>query len=172
MFSLFFGFLIFIYFIQTRRCTLNLTAMKKIISSLTLLFFVVKSFSQQPSKQVFSKSELLQKSKTQKTTAWVLLGTGFGIALVGGIVHASSGNESNQEQDDGYDFGFDFDFTGPLIAAGGGIVALSSIPFFISSSKNAKKAATISISSRRIPLPQQNNIVLTSQPTVSLRIRF
>jgi len=136
--------------------------MKKIIFSLTLFLFIVKSFSQTQTSPAFSKDYYLQKSKSQKTTAWILLGTGLGIAAAGGIVQLIHENQRNG--------GFDFDFTGAFIAIGGGVVALSSTPFFISSSKNKKKAASIAISNQNVFLPQQNSFALKTQPTITLKI--
>jgi hypothetical protein len=104
----------------------------------------------------------LQKSKSQKKTAWILLGTGLGIAAVGGIVQIIA--------EDGRNGGWGFDFTGTYIAMGGGVVALASIPFFISSSNNRKKAASVAIGNQNIHLPRANGFSLTAQPTVTLNI--
>ena len=136
--------------------------MKKIILCLTTLLFIVKSFSQTQSSLALSKDSYLQKSKRQKTTGWILLGTGLGIAATGGIIQGMHEGKSNG--------GFDFDFTGAYIAIGGGVVSLLSIPFFISSSINKRKAASITISNQNIFLPQQNSFSLTTQPTIILKI--
>jgi hypothetical protein len=68
--------------------------------------------------------------------------------------------------------GFNLDFTGTWIAMGGGIVALSGIPFFISSSKNKKKAASITISNQSIILPRQNSFASITQANLTLKIRL
>jgi hypothetical protein len=138
--------------------------MKKIILCLTILLFIVKSFSQAQTSLAFSKDSYLQKSKGQKTTGWIILGTGLGIAATGGIVQLM-----HEDKSDG---GFDFDFTGAFIAIGGGVVSLLSIPFFISSSINKRKAASITISNQNIFLPQQNSCALKTQPTIILKIRL
>lgn len=138
--------------------------MKKIILCLTILLFIVKSFSQTQTSLALSKDYYLQKSKGQKTIGWILLGTGLGIAATGGIVQLMHEGKSNG--------GFDFDFTGAYIAIGGGVVSLLSIPFFISSSINKRKAASITISNQNIFLPQQNSFALKTQPTIILKIRL
>ena len=136
--------------------------MKKIVFSLTLLIFVLNSFCQTSKNKALTKDYYLQKSKNQKTVAWVLLGGGLGIAAAGGIVQLIHENQRNG--------GFNLDFTGAFIAIGGGVIALSSIPFFISSSKNKNIAASIVISNQNIFLPQQNSFALKTQPTFTLKI--
>lgn len=136
--------------------------MKQTIIFLTLLLFAIESFGQAKTSQTFSKDFYLQKSKTQKKTAWILLGTGLGIAAVGGIVQLIAEDARNG--------GWGFDFTGTYIAIGGGVVALSSIPFFITSSSNKKKAASVAIGNRNILLPRTNGYSLTAQPTITLNI--
>jgi hypothetical protein len=136
--------------------------MKHTIIFLTLWLFAMETFGQAQTNQTFSKDDYLIKSKAQKTTAWILLGTGLGIAAAGGIVQLIA--------EDGRDGGWGFDFTGTYIAIGGGIVAASSIPFFISSSSNKKKAASVVISNRKIFLPRANSFSLTAQPTITLNI--
>jgi hypothetical protein len=130
--------------------------MKKIILLLTLLVFLVKSFSQTPA---LTKDEYLQKSKNQKTTAWVLLVGGSALIITGILVDdANSGK------------GINLDFTGVGIAAVGFVAASCSIPLFINSAHNARKAATISFNNQKILFPQQHTVVLKTQPTLTLKI--
>ena len=63
---------------------------------------------------------LLLKSKEQKKRAWTLLGIGGGVAAIGGIVQLQAVQKDS----------WGFDFTGAWMAIAGGVVALSSIPFF------------------------------------------
>ncbi len=133
--------------------------MKKIIFSLTLLLFVLTPFAQTP---VISKDYYLKKSKTQKTVGWILLGTGAGIAAYGLItINSYTDNEGP--------FGGQ-NYTGALIAIGGGVISASSIPFFISSAKNKRRAATISFTSQKILWYQKNNIGFITQPSFTMRI--
>jgi hypothetical protein len=104
----------------------------------------------------------LQKSKGQKKTALIILGSGLGIAALGGLVYL----EENSGE------GFYFDFTGAWIAIGGGCVSLFSIPFFISSGVNARKAATLTLNDQSIFIPQLNTSARTNVPSASLRIKF
>ena len=57
--------------------------MKKIIILPLLLVFTNLFFSQQiVQKQSLTKADYLQKSKKQKTVAWILLGGGIGLIAV------------------------------------------------------------------------------------------
>lgn len=58
--------------------------MKRIMLPLFSLLILAKTFSQPATSPVISKDHYLQKSKKQKTAAWILLGAGIGMAI-GGI---------------------------------------------------------------------------------------
>lgn len=105
----------------------------------------------------------LQKSKRQKREARAILFSGLGIAALGGIVQAAHENDRNG--------GWNFDFMGAWIAIGGGGVGLFSIPFFISSGVNARKATTLTLSEQPIIISQPNTSRTTVQ-SASLNIRF
>jgi len=106
----------------------------------------------------------MEKSKAQKRSAWVLLGSGAGIAAIGGFVQMSKDQQNANN--------WNFDFTGALVAIAGGVISLASIPFFISSAKYARKAVTFSISNQQILMQRQNTITQTTLPTASLKIKF
>ena len=133
--------------------------MKNIIFSLVLLLFVVKSFSQTAG-SALSKDYYLKKSKNQKTIGWILLGSGGGLIITGIIVQSS--NERNHGGSS----------SGGEIALVGIVPTLVSIPFFISSSKNKRKAASIAVSNQNLFLPEQNWAALKTQPTITLKIAF
>jgi hypothetical protein len=104
----------------------------------------------------------LQKSKNQKTAAWILLGSGTALSIVGIVGLASNTVEMLYESTPADTYAF-------LTVAGAGI-ALGSIPLFIASGRNYHKAATISFKGQRLYIPQQNNVSFRSQPSVSLAI--
>lgn len=101
----------------------------------------------------------MKKNKKQKTTAWVLLGTGVAAILTGVII-----DNSNKGNDQSY--------TGGFIEVGGVICTLTSIPFFISSSKNSRKAAAISFNYQKMLFQQQRSIVLKPQPALTLQVKL
>ena len=136
--------------------------MKKIFFCLTLLLLTVKSFSQTPA---LSKEDYLKKSKTQKTVGWVMLGGGVAMTTIGYVIINQQVNDDPLNAittGQGY----------VVLMIAGAASALGSIPFFISSAKNARRAAAISFNNQKILFPQQNTFVLKTQPTVTLKIMF
>ncbi|MFO7674618.1 MAG: hypothetical protein R6V74_13000 [Lutibacter sp.] len=114
----------------------------------------ISSFGQNPS---LSKEDYLQKSKSQKNTGWILFGAGTTMVVVGAIIFEKSDDWSSVD-------------TGGFMVLGGAVAGLASIPFFISSAKNARKAATISFNYQKMYFPKQHTFIAKPQPTIALRI--
>ncbi|MEO7394690.1 MAG: hypothetical protein ABIU11_07070 [Chitinophagaceae bacterium] len=72
---------------------------------------------------------LFQKSKKQKAAAWVLLGGGAGLVTSGFLIGGSSDSFDDNKLT-----------TGALLVVTGGIAMVGSIPFFIASGTNKRKA--------------------------------
>jgi len=136
--------------------------MKKIIFILTVLLFTVKSFSQTVPNTGFTKEYYLQKSKNKKNTGWILLASGVVMTTVGAIGFDNTYDDSSDNSTDTYG----------IVMVGGVIATLASIPFFISSGSNARKAATLALSNQPILLPRQDSYVLNYQPSLSLKFDF
>ena len=140
----------------------EIDVMKKMVIILLTLFFIIGTFGQAP---VPSKEYYLQKSESQKTTGWILLGGGTAMVVVGVIVAVN-------DNPGPYDiYGSNFE-TGSFLMGAGLIADLVSIPFFISSGQNARRAAKISLHRQRIEVPGQNGFSLRMQPTVTLTMGF
>lgn len=143
--------------------------MKKILFSLTLFVLMLQSFSQDTTRAELTKADYLQKSKRQKTAAWVLLGGGLGLMAVGVGTY-------KVEIDLGPLFGqpastTHVDNTGSTLAIVAGLGAMvGSIPVFISAHHSKKKAAALAIGNQRFLFPQQRGLTLTAQPTLRLTI--
>lgn len=135
--------------------------MKRFVLSLTLLLLIVKSFSQTPA---FS-TDYLKKSKSQKTIGWVVLGGGVVMGTIGYITF----NKKFEHDPFGTYTSVDVE-SEEILLVGGFVFTLGSIPFFISSAKNARKAAAISFNYQQITLPNKNTLVLRPQPAVFLKI--
>lgn len=131
----------------------------------SILFFVClmvlgKAFCQNlpdstSSKNNFTKSYYSQKSKSQLIGGFILLGLGgTTIALI------SSGNTSLDEL--------------PILAVGGVLCVLGSIPLFIAAGRNKRKAseATAYLKMEKIPILQQTGINFHSYPAISVRLNF
>ncbi len=116
--------------------------MKKIFFTLTLLLFMIKSFSQTPA---LSKDYYLQKSKNQKTVAWVMLGGGVAMTTIGLVI------VNKHVNDDPIDALNNLGTVGgsSILALAGIGTALGSIPFFISSAKNKRRALSVAISNQK-----------------------
>ncbi|MBK7560471.1 MAG: hypothetical protein IPI68_02890 [Chitinophagaceae bacterium] len=140
--------------------------MKKIIVFTILLITANATFSQ-PSNvsSTLTKQDYLQKSKHQKTAAWILMGGGATLLLTGIVIPKGalthSGFLDDTYKNDGIKDAFDLT----------GIVSmLGSIPFFIASSKNKKKAASLSFKNEPIPKLQKNSFVYRTIPALTLKI--
>ena len=130
--------------------------MKKLIVAISLVFFYTMIFSQHTTTiPSINKQEYLKKSKTQKRAAWILLGTGSLAVILSAIeVNPNYGESTYRAKS----------FIGGLVMIG------ASIPLFKASSRNKRRAASISFSNQLIP--QLNNQGLVNKPGPSLRVKI
>ena len=134
--------------------------MKKVIIFCLLLTVSVTSFSQQtPATKIpLTKTDYLQKSKKQKTAAWILLGGGTAMTA-GSIVWASQNIFSTS--------------SGPTVLFVVGCVSMvGSIPLFIASSKNKKRAMSVSFKNESAPQLINRTIVTRPLPSLNLKINL
>ncbi|MBU2906144.1 hypothetical protein KO529_15200 [Arenibacter algicola] len=110
----------------------------------------------------FSKDYFLQKSKKQKTTAWILLGGGTAMA-VGGFAKFDSSWDSGSASTT--------DIAG-IIGTVGFLTGLASIPYFISAGKNKRTAMSITFDYQPIYLSTDNLVAAKAHPTLSLKIKL
>ena len=118
-----------------------------------LLFATVTKSQQSTPTNERTKADYLKISKTQKTAGFVLLGIGavcFAIAAPGNV---------------------SFDVL-PALVIGGGAAALGSIPLFIASGRNKRKAASIALKNQFIPRMNNPGLMNRAIPSVSLKINF
>ena len=146
--------------------------MKKIFFISLLLIMTVATFSQQiKPAPTLTKQDYLRKSKTQKTFAWILLGGGTAFVATGFFIAASTVgfiviNRLVTGQ------------PGPsapgatVLILTGGVTMLGSIPLFIASTKNKKKALSLSFKNETVPQIQRNSFVYHAIPSLSLKIRL
>ena len=148
-------------------------SMKKIIILSLLLAFTASSFGQQsPPKQRWTGTDYLQKSKKQKKTGSILLAGGAGLIITafiiprGKLVHDGiciGAYCSDKYKNDGIKSAF-------FIA--GSLSSLGSIPFFIASRKNKKRANATSfiIDIEKVPMFQYATRKSQSFPVIGLRL--
>lgn len=109
------------------------------------------------------KTDYLQKSRNQKTAAWVLAGGG-GAILIAGIIVAGSNATSDYVNLFSLEPVKERNTTlETTLIITGGVAVLSSITLFIASSKNKRKAAGLSISNQKtgsgaVPSYESNSI--------------
>jgi len=116
--------------------------------------------------------DYLKKSKKQKKAAWILVGSGAVLIATAAIIPRGDLEydgidigpySSDKYQNDGIKSGF-------LIA--GGITALGSIPFFIVSHKNRKRATTVSLKMEKAVYIYKQNYAATRFPAVRMKMNF
>ena len=137
----------------------------KSIPLLIMLAISTNLFSQQTSAD--KKSNYQSKSKNQKKVAWILLGGGATLALTGIIIPKGEithvGFLENDYKNEGVKSAFQLT---------GFVSMLGSIPLFIASSKNKKRAATVSINNEKIQTLQKSSFAYKFVPAVRLTIRL
>lgn len=105
-----------------------------------------------------------EKARKQKTIAWVLAGAGVGMIITGIIVGGSDKNDVGDAVND--------TFEGAWLIAGGAVVAIASVPLFIISGKNRKKAGVSSnFQLQQLPSYAMGNNSLPS-PTIGITLKF
>jgi hypothetical protein len=130
--------------------------MKEIMIYFLLLSLPVSSFCQKSNDSVpVIKTDYLAKSKSQKTAAFILLGVGvttLTIAAVGDL---------------------DFDALGAVVVVGG-VATVASIPLFIASGKNKRKAmkASAFIKMEKAPIIERQSFVQSSYPAIAFKINL
>ncbi len=145
--------------------------MKKIITLMLSIVMATTSFGQQAkSLQPLTPEDYLKKSKNQKKAANIMLIGGAACIAIGILI--PKGEVTNP----GFIFTTEYKndgIRGNFI--GVGILSmLSSIPFYLLSSKNKQKAsiATVSINNQKMLFFQQNVRVFRMQPTVTFKLEL
>ncbi len=137
----------------------------KSISLLLMLTISTNLFSQQTI--AAKNADYLKKSKNQKKVAWIMLGGGTTFVLTGMIIPHGEVVHAGFLGDDYKNDGIRSSFQSTGI-----IFMLASIPFFIASSKNKKKAASVSINNEKIQTLQKGSFAYKFVPAVRLTIRL
>ena len=148
---------------------LKILQMKPLLS-LVALIIVTNSVVAQPADTIAyqSKEYYMKKSRSQNTSAWVLLGGGAALATGGlmiGMNNLDWGFENNNDGD--YDLGMGMFWVGSA-------AMLGSIPLFIGSAKNKGRSMSASASLKMEQSTRLNDaaFVNRSYPALSLRIRL
>lgn len=118
------------------------------------------SFSQKMSKQ-----DYFELSRKQKTAGWILLSGGATLAVVGSAVMYE--NFCVFSCSDAIESSFN---AGAAMAIIGSLSMVASVPIFVSSRNNGKKAAYLSFRNQPLDIPRYTNQPPKSYPVISLSI--
>ena len=148
--------------------------MKKMIAFSLLLNLNVTAFSQaETSTKPAIQTDYLKKSKNQKTAAWILLGGGTTLTILGGALALHDfgeglGNIFNPNPQPTHNNGT----AAGIFVVTGAVSMLGSIPLFISASKNKHKAVSITFNNDFVPELKNSGIIKVPLPEVNLVVRF
>ena len=141
----------------------------KVVMIFLLLCFALTSFSQGKMQAGISKNDFLRKSKKQKTIGWIFLGGGAALVTTGLLI--PEGDVTGFSVYPDWSDTHENDGIKAALSLTGVLSMLGSIPFFIASSKNKRRAGTtVSFNSQRILLPRQSAFVTCVQPALTLKI--
>lgn len=142
--------------------------MKKLLLILLYLIFYFDVSAQLADTLYNSEvSMLLDKAKKQKNTAWTLLGIGIGASVVGLFVF-NAGLEDSGDSDDGTRLA-----QGLILSTAGGLCVYGSLPLFIASGRNKRKAAAvISFKMENSSYIHQYTMTENKYPAIALKVGF
>ncbi len=147
--------------------------MKQIIICTMLFLVASSSFSQQTTSQPsFTQQDYLEKSKKQKKIGTILLVGGGGLIATAIIIPKGElvydGICVGAFCDDKYKN----DGIKSVFFIAGGIAALSSLPLFIVSRKNRRKATSVSFKMENTVQLYNQYLVRTSFPALRVKVNF
>jgi energy-converting hydrogenase Eha subunit H len=156
--------------------------MKKIIPFFLLLILSASSFSQQTNPApALTKQDYLEKSKKQKTGAWLLLSGGFVMSTIGaGLAIDDAADETSGALVTLLSLGLvepvsdDKDNTAVanVLFFTGLAGMIGSIPLFKAAEKSKRKGMSLSFSNQKIPSLQKSSFVYNSIPSLKLKINL
>jgi hypothetical protein len=135
--------------------------MKKTIACITLLLAATCAFSQpNTSGTPMTKKDYLQKSKKQKTAAWILMGAGLGATILGLTSENDPGDNNSGN-------------SGRTVGIITGVSAISvSTALFIAATNNRNKAQSLGFKMEKGQFIRQGSLVYQSFPAVSFRLKL
>lgn len=119
--------------------------------------------------QVTEKTDYLQKSKNQKTAAFVLLGVGAALDI-GGIIATIS--NANKELDNLFLENSVNHTTEYVLYAAGTACLAGSLTLFILSKSNKKKAVSLGIDTRQFQQLKKGDIHAVNYPALTMKIKL
>ena len=133
--------------------------MKQLTILILLIFSAINSPSQpKTTASALINTDYLQKSKRQKTAAFIMLGGGMAVLLTGVIIEATNWDSN----------------VGNVLAAVGALSEVGSIALFIASAKNKKKAmnASVFLKLENVMIIKRSLYTRKTYPAVSITINL
>lgn len=111
--------------------------MKKILALFLLLAFSAAGFAQEPAPvKMKTREELLQKSKNQKTTGFIMLGAGTAAAVAGFTIFWNDFDLYDENSGNG----------GAILGIAGGLSMIGGVFFLVASGNNKREANAMTAS--------------------------
>lgn len=152
--------------------------MKKQYILILALSLTTNVFSQLTTTQPADlKSSYLQNSKNQKAAGWWLFGGGFALTTTGLFIGAHKATEDVVNVFTGI---ITLNLTEPqnnytgatILLVVGAAAMLSSLPLFIASGKNRRKAMALSFKNETAPQIQKSSLGYRAVPSLALKINL
>ncbi len=137
----------------------------------TILYSTAQETPAESPQPILTKDEYLKKSKSQKTGAIILISAGGAAAIAGMAIAADDlGDDLGGLFDPNYQEADSDDTVSGILFFGGVAAMLGSIPLFVSSRKNKKRAMTISF--QNIPSTQIQKTMVMKKAVPSITVAF
>ncbi|HEY0678125.1 MAG TPA: hypothetical protein VGD17_07555 [Chitinophagaceae bacterium] len=144
--------------------------MKKFCCFLFMISFATAIYSQEQNKnKQLSQEDYLKKSRNQKKTAWILLGGGAGLVVIGAAIPKGD-YKGGSICLSGVCDDYENDGIKSALVVTGIVSMLGSIPFFGWSSANKRRAMRVTIKNEKTSVLYQNTIGTSSIPAISFRV--
>lgn len=145
--------------------------MRKVIFSIVFFLFSASLFGQQTNPgRSLSDQDYLQKSKNQKKTALIFLAGGAGLIITSFIIPKGALKEDGICIGGLCDDKYKNDGIKSTLFIAGGVAALGSIPFFMASKKNQRKATSVSFKMENTIQLYNRNLVSASFPALRVKL--
>lgn len=137
---------------------------KAILTTVAILFIATHCFS-----QAAEKTDYLQKSKNQKTAAWVLLGVGAALDIGGIIATISNANKEldNLFEETSVSHGAEY-----ALYIAGTACLMGSLTLFILSKSNKNKALALGLDTQQFHRLKKGNLHAVNYPALTMKIEF
>lgn len=132
--------------------------MKKLTIFLFIICFAHVGFTQQTTMQIpKAKTDYLRKSKNQKRSAWILLGIGISSAALSTVHLNFAGYDEPPENN-------------TFLLVTGLAETAASVPLFIASSRNKKKAMEVTLTRQPVPRLTNNGLINRQLPSLCFKL--